>query len=104
MCQKTCGRSQARVQYFEATHEVALYLKVLFKYAFPEYFAKYVTLFDAGVWEECDPGPWIGRAIVFKLQVDSHVDRLDDGPTAAFPVGFFHGGELYLPDLSLKLR
>lgn len=43
---------------------------------------------------------------MYKLQVDSdcHVDCLDDGPTAAFPIGGYAGREMYLPDLSLKLR
>ncbi|KAK7012364.1 hypothetical protein R3P38DRAFT_2550174 [Favolaschia claudopus] len=50
-----------------------------------------------------DPGPWIGRAIVYKLEVLEHVDGLDDGPTASFCVGDFAGGELYLSDIDVKL-
>ncbi|KAJ7746089.1 hypothetical protein B0H14DRAFT_2985754 [Mycena olivaceomarginata] len=68
-----------------------------------EYHAKYTKAFKAGVWEPADPGPWIGRAIVYKLQVSEHVDGLDDGPTASFCVGDFEGGPMYLPDIGMKL-
>ncbi|KAJ8508340.1 hypothetical protein ONZ45_g9369 [Pleurotus djamor] len=71
--------------------------------AFPEYYAAYQAAFDAGVWMRADPGPWIGRAIVYKLQVLPHVDGKDNGPTACFPTGSFSGGEAYFPDLGIKL-
>ncbi|KAK6984723.1 hypothetical protein R3P38DRAFT_3375015 [Favolaschia claudopus] len=76
---------------FQATQEVAIYLSCMFEVASPEYYLKYSAAFKAGV---C-PGPWIGRAIVYKLQVMEHVDGLDDGPTASFCVGDFEGGEMY---------
>ncbi|KAK6996078.1 hypothetical protein R3P38DRAFT_3371249 [Favolaschia claudopus] len=60
--------------------------------AFPQYYLKYCAAFKAGV---C-PGPWIDRAIVYKLRVMEHVDGVDDGPTASFCVGDFEGGEMYL--------
>jgi len=79
-------------------------LSAFFKKAFPEYHKKYSAAFAAGRWMEHDPGPWLGRAHVYKLQVHSHVDGLDDGPTAAFNVGFYEGGEMHMSDLDLKLR
>lgn len=104
MTQNSSTKNQAVVKYFEATHETGLWLSAAFEKAMPTEHAKYKPLFAAGVWELSDPGTWIGRAIVYKLQVDCHVDRLDDGPTAAFPIGAYSGGEMYLPDLSVKLR
>ncbi|KAJ7712559.1 hypothetical protein B0H14DRAFT_2645197 [Mycena olivaceomarginata] len=89
--------------YYRATREVAIYLSCMFEVAYPEYHAKYTKAFKAGVWEPADPGPWIGRAIVYKLQVSEHVDGLDDGPTASFCVGDFEGGPMYLPDIGMKL-
>lgn len=88
-----------------ATKPVAQLLAQYFKLAFPDCYQRYSRAFDAGVWELADPGPWLGRAIVYKMQVGVHVDGLDgQGPTAAFPVGWFEGGEMYLPDLGLKFR
>lgn len=96
--------AQAVKWYFRATRAMALRLAVLFKRAWPAYYEKYRKAFDAGVWETSDPGPFLGRAIVWKLQVLPHRDGLDAGPAACFPVGCFAGGELYFPDLGLKLR
>ncbi|KAJ7860965.1 hypothetical protein B0H14DRAFT_2576314 [Mycena olivaceomarginata] len=81
-----CQAALAVKPYYRATQEVAIYLSCMFEVAYPEYHAKYTAAFKAGVWETADPGPWIGRAIVYKLQVSEHVDGLDDGPTASFCV------------------
>ncbi|KAF8218961.1 hypothetical protein L208DRAFT_1345078 [Tricholoma matsutake] len=90
--------------YFQVTREIADLLSAYFKKAFPEYHKKYLEAFAAGCWSQVDPGPWLGRALVFKLQVLPHVDALDDGPTACFPVGFFSGGDMHLSDLGLKFQ
>lgn len=89
--------------YFRASEPVAKWLSACFKVAYPDYYKTYCEAFKAGVWMESDPGPWIGRVIVWKLQVLTHQDGLDDGPTAIFNCGRYRGGELYLPDLGLKL-
>jgi hypothetical protein len=90
--------------YFQATAETAEFLKAYFTVAFPEEFPRYQKAFEAGVWINEDPGPWLGRAIVYKLQVEAHQDRSDGGPTAIFNVGQYTGGELCLPDLEIKLQ
>lgn len=90
--------------YFIASKEVAIFLDALFKVAFPKEHKRYAEAFKAGRWECSDPGPWLGRAIVWKLQVLPHRDGLDGGPTAIWNMGIYTGGELYLPDLGLKLR
>ncbi|KAG6905514.1 hypothetical protein DXG01_002283 [Tephrocybe rancida] len=78
-------------------------LAAMFEVAFPEYYAKYKVAFDAGVWEADDPGPWLGRAVIWKMQVLPHRDGLDQGPAATFPMGYYSGGEMYFTDLGLKL-
>ena len=90
--------------YFEETREIALYLHELFKVSFPDDAEKYAKAFAAGVWEHADPGPWLGRAIVWKLQVNAHRDSQDEGPAAIFNLGTYSGGDLYLPDANLKFR
>ena len=79
-------------------------LDAYFAIAFPEEHAKYREAFAAGVWLREDSGPWLGRAIVYKLQVKPHQDALDGGPTAIFNVGQYKGGELYIPCLGLKFQ
>lgn len=91
-------------RYFIATQPVAIYLAEMFKVSFPVYYERYWSAFEAGAWIKEDPGPWVGRAVVYKLQVNNHVDGLDDGPTAVFNFGYYTGGEMYLPDLRLKLE
>ncbi|EDR13486.1 uncharacterized protein LACBIDRAFT_322457 [Laccaria bicolor S238N-H82] len=66
-----------------------------FKVAFPNYYSQYKAAFAAGAWMTEDPGPWLGRAMVWKFPVETHVDSLDDGtsllsPTYSYrtPTGF----------------
>lgn len=95
--------AQAVAWYMERTAKLAVALKEMFKAAFPEDFEIYQKAFNAGVWELADPGPWLGRAIVWKLNVLPHRDGQDGGPTAIFCLGHFSGGEAYLTDLKVKL-
>ena len=76
----------------------------MFQVLMPQCHAKFAAAFEAGVWHEEDPGPWLGRAIVYKLQVALHKDKEDGGPAASFPVGHFSGGEMLIPELKAKLR
>jgi len=62
-----CQAALAVKHYYRATREAAIYISCMFEDAFPEYHAKYTEAFKAVVWETADPGPWIGRAIVYKL-------------------------------------
>ncbi|KAJ7849551.1 hypothetical protein B0H14DRAFT_2765427 [Mycena olivaceomarginata] len=99
-----CQAALAVNYYYKLTERVAIYLQCAFAEAFPTYYAKYTSAFKAGVWETADPGPWLGRAIVYKLQVGEHVDGLDDGPTACFCVGNFDGGPMYLLEVRACYR
>lgn len=99
-----CQAAVAVCWYYKATREVADLLSAYFQKAFPDYHQKYAKAFEAGIWHAEDSGPWLGRALVYKLQVLPHVDGLDNGPTASFAAGFFTGGEMHLADLGLKLR
>jgi len=75
----------------------------MFEAAFPQYYAKYREAFDAGVWFTNDPGPFLGRSIIYKLQGKLHKDSKDLGPSACFPVGSFKGGEMLIPQFQTKL-
>ncbi|KIY62270.1 hypothetical protein CYLTODRAFT_361730, partial [Cylindrobasidium torrendii FP15055 ss-10] len=103
-CTAGSTRSGAMRTYYAATQKVAAYLKELFRVAYPAEHARYEAAFQAGQWFAEDPGPWVGRALVFKLQVSVHRDGKDDGPAAIFCAGTFSGGEAIFPDLGVKLR
>ena len=75
----------------------------MFEVLMPECYNIYKKAFEAGVWIDSDPGPWLGRAIVYKLQVSLHKDKDDGGPAVSFPVGSFKGGEMLIPQLEAKL-
>lgn len=94
----------AVVTYFRETSLVASLLATMFKVAFPEQYPKHAAAFDAGVWIQEDPGPWLGRAIVYKLDTELHYDQEDGGPTAIFPVGQYSGGTLDVPQLRARLE
>jgi hypothetical protein len=65
--------------YYHGTNRVAIYLDAMFAVSFPEIHDKYQEAFAAGRWIAEDHGPWLGRAIVYKLQVKPHRDGLDGG-------------------------
>jgi hypothetical protein len=73
---------------------VAQALAGMFSVCFPKFYLKYQRAFEARVWLMSDSGPWLGCAVVFKLQVYLHRDGLDAGPCACFPMGLFTGGRL----------
>ena len=60
--------------------------------------------FGAGVWLEDDPGPWLGRAIIYKLNELIHVDASDKSPSVSFPCGEYIGREMIVPQLDTKFR
>lgn len=90
--------------WYAATQELSIYLSAIFERTFPEEYIQYKSAFGAGKWFTDDPGPWLGHVIVWKMQVHSHRDGLDGGPSIIFNMGKYTGGELYLTDLKLKFR
>ena len=100
----TARRHEAVRTYYKATAEVAAWLSALFKGAFPEEYERYADAFKAGRWMafEEDPGPWLMRVLVWKLDVHMHVDGGDGGPTITMPCGFFTGGHMELPQLMAR--
>ncbi|KDQ49258.1 hypothetical protein JAAARDRAFT_51809 [Jaapia argillacea MUCL 33604] len=89
--------------YYTGTTDLSVQLGAMFRAAFPQEYQQYRKAFEAGNWVPEDPGPWMCRAIIYKLQVEPHADAHDAGPTACFPLGQFSGGELYVPQLGMKL-
>ncbi|EPQ50201.1 hypothetical protein GLOTRDRAFT_134160 [Gloeophyllum trabeum ATCC 11539] len=101
---KTSTAASAVRAHYEATQFLAEQLKVMFRVLFPTIYQRYQAAFDAGVWYKEDPGPFLGRAHLWKLQVTLHRDQGDGGPSISFPFGSYHGGELLVPQLKAKLQ
>lgn len=101
---KTAQGAAAVRTYYRVTQRVAAQLAAMFKAAFPEYYQQYTDAFKAGIWYEEDKGPFLGRAIVWKLQVALHQDGLDEGPALIFPCGEYEGAHLVVPQLDALLQ
>ena len=67
--------------YYIASSPVTQILAEYFKVLFPNAYKKFKAAFNAGQWVKGDPGPWLGRALIFKLQGSLHVDDKDEGPS-----------------------
>ena len=65
----------------------------MFQAAFSEWYEKYSDAFAAGVWLQHDPGPFLGRVIINKLQERLHKDVHDLGPSNCFGVGIIWEGK-----------
>lgn len=91
--------------YYEATKEIAGLLGLVVKTLLPEQYEKYQEAFEAGVWfADEDPGPFLGRAVLWKLQLRMHKDKADAGFSISVPFGAFTGGYMIIPQLHAKLR
>ncbi|KAJ7710664.1 hypothetical protein B0H17DRAFT_1123782 [Mycena rosella] len=85
----------------KVTYPFALVVSERFHGVSPDYHARYLKAFNAGCYlPNDDPGPFIGRAIVWKLQVWAHLDGLEGGPVATTPEGAFRRGGLVFPDFA----
>lgn len=91
--------------YYDCMQPIDLQLNTMFAASFPEQYQDYKTVSAAGKFLECDASVWLGRAVLHKLQVEMHRDGLDPPgmPAASFPSGQYSGGEMYLPDIGVKL-
>ncbi|KAF8227783.1 hypothetical protein L208DRAFT_1379628 [Tricholoma matsutake] len=88
--------------WYHATRPVALVLATIFKELSPKEYEEFKAAFEAGVWLEDNPGPWLGRAIIYKLDGLIHVDSNDKSPTVSFPCGEYDGEEMMVPQLCAK--
>lgn len=103
---RTGGSALSVAWYYNSMKPVDIQLNTMFAASFPDDYLDYGIVSQAGRFYDDDQSAWLGRAIVHKLQVEAHRDGLDPPgkPAACFPVGRYVGGEIYFPDLGVKLR
>lgn len=90
--------------FYQRTRPVALALKAMMEVLLPETAARYQQAFEAGCCMEDDPGPFLGRAVVWKMQLSPHKDGGDVGHSISFGFGSYTGGHMIIPQLDLKLK
>lgn len=60
--------------------------------------------FQAGKLYESAVGPYLARALIYKLQVDAHLDRRDHGLSAMTNSGRYYRGYLYFPQFWMRVK
>ena len=101
---RTSTAGMALEPYYRLTRPVAETLAGMYEVLFPEEYERLKPAFEAGKWIMQDAGPWIGRALVYKLDVELHLDDKDAGPSVSFPCGDFTGGQMMVPQFEAKFR
>jgi hypothetical protein len=89
--------------YMMGTKEAACYLSKLYKAVYPEGWLRNQAAFEAGHWYRDDPGPWLARAIVWKLQVKTHADDKDGSPAICFSTNNTCQSPMVLPQIGAIL-
>lgn len=76
------------------------------KVLLPENYARYQQAFESGHFYklDVDPGPFLGRAVIWKMQLGLHKDMGDVGHSVSFGFGSYTGGHMIIPQLNLKLK
>lgn len=76
----------------------------MFKHLYGDIYDIFKSAHKKAVWVETnDPGPFLVRVIVWKLQCDEHLDNMDKMPTATFTADDTHvGGYMQLLDLETQ--
>ena len=75
--------------YYIASSPIARILVEYFKVLFPKAYEKSKQAFSAGRWIQGDPGPWLGRALIYKLGQFAR-GRQGRGANGLFPLWTFY--------------
>ncbi|KAL0061138.1 hypothetical protein AAF712_012058 [Marasmius tenuissimus] len=97
---------QATRHYYEGNATLEQCIESVIRVFFPEEHALMSKVREAGraISTEEGGGCYLGRALVFKLQLFNHVDKRDFGISTSFSAGRFTGGYLLIPQLKAKFR
>lgn len=95
---------QAFCSWINANQVLHAHLREIVQVLLPDTYAEYDAIFNAGKVFDNDSAPFLGKAIMYKLQLKLHKDLGDRGWTISLPVGSFTGGHLIIPQLELKLK
>ncbi|KAF8067031.1 hypothetical protein FPV67DRAFT_1670489 [Lyophyllum atratum] len=99
------ARAQATRQYLIATERQAGYLSQLVHKFAPTEWEALMAAKRKGAWyTDGKQNCFMGLATIWKLQVEAHLDRRDYELAVITCGGEFYGGDLYLPNLGVRIR
>ncbi|KAL0061160.1 hypothetical protein AAF712_012030 [Marasmius tenuissimus] len=95
---------QATRHYYEANFTLERCIESAVQVFFPDLYPVLAHVREAGraFQSSREGGVYLGRAVVYKLQLFNHIDQKDCGISASFPAGHFVGGYLLIPQLGAK--
>ncbi|KAJ3804585.1 hypothetical protein F5876DRAFT_82921 [Lentinula aff. lateritia] len=87
--------------WYKVTLESGNLLSSVFKQEWPDKWEEAMKYFKAGKWQAANPGPWVGKAIVYKLTSSIRPDKEDaeEYHIVTVPVGHFVGGHILFLDI-----
>ena len=103
-CTHTSTAIMSMESYYKLTRPLAEHLAVMYKVLIQELYKTLKPAFTAGWWFKQNPGPWVGCALLYKLQAELHLDGNDVRSSISFPCGDFWGSQMLVPQLEAKFR
>jgi hypothetical protein len=92
-------------QWLKETTYLNTLMKSMFKTEWPESFERFDHAFKSARLNKLNPGPWHGKAVVWKSDSHVHADTKDseECPTSCVPIGQYTRGEMELFDMKTKI-
>ncbi|KAF9007272.1 hypothetical protein BDZ89DRAFT_965696 [Hymenopellis radicata] len=88
--------------FVERTQIITTIASALYKSFWPIEYEDARRTFKAGRYFRDDCGPWLGRAVGYKVPTTTHPDEGDKGPTFLTSAGSFTGGNLQIHNLQVQ--
>lgn len=98
---KSATQSLSQQAFISRTSSTTLIASAICQAFFPATHKAALRHFKAGKYFEADTGPWLGRALGYKVPTTTHPDEGDSGTTFITSVGCYSGGCLEFLDLEL---
>ncbi|KAF9020256.1 hypothetical protein BDZ89DRAFT_1138765 [Hymenopellis radicata] len=92
----------AQVAFIERTQVVTSIASALYQEFWKKEYTGALKTFKAGRFFSEDRGPWLGRALGYKVPTTTHPDEGDTGPTFLTCAGSFNGGHLQFHELRIQ--
>lgn len=79
-------------------------IRQTYKEIAPDFYGPMMKSFNAGKQWKDAIGPYLARALIYKLQVSVHLDKNDRGLSAMTNSGRYYGGYLYFPQFWMRIE
>lgn len=99
---KSAAHQVSQQVFVSRTNSITVIASAICKAFFPQQHKQATKIFKAGRWFDRDVGPWLGRAVGYKVPTTTHPDEGDSGTTFITAVGSYLGGYLEIHDLAVR--